>query len=88
MSEIYNDIPTWDNGTWTVTNFDSREEFRTFILTIFDEPGKYKFNEDTNNIFNEQARLFRQNNIYCAAPFRSKDFIKYWDNQKENVERV
>ena len=87
MSEIYNDIPTWDNGTWTVTNFDSREEFRTFILTIFDEPGKYKFNEDTNNIFNEQARLFRQNNIYCAAPFRSKDFIKYWDNQKEKCRK-
>ena len=53
MMDTWNEIPTWDNGTWTVTNFDSREEFRTFVLTIFSEPGKYKFNEDTNSIFNE-----------------------------------
>ena len=85
--EVWNDIPTWDNGTWTVTNFNSREEFRTFILTIFNEPGKYNFNEDTNNIFNEQSRLFKQNNVYCSAPFRSKDFVKYWDDQKEKCRK-
>jgi len=85
--EVWNDIPTWDNGTWTVTNFNSREEFRTFILTIFSEPGKYNFNEDTNNIFNEQSRLFKQNNVYCSAPFRSKDFVKYWDDQKEKCRK-
>ena len=32
MREIYQDIPTWDNGTWTVTDFDSREDFYKFIL--------------------------------------------------------
>ena len=85
--EVWNDIPTWDNGTWTVTNFNSREEFRTFILTIFSEPGKYNFNENTNNIFNEQSRLFKQNNVYCSAPFRSKDFVKYWDDQKEKCRK-
>ena len=61
--DTWNDIPTWNNGTWTVTNFDSREEFRTFVLTIFDEPGKYNFNEDTNSIFNEQSTLFKKNSL-------------------------
>jgi hypothetical protein len=87
MMDTWNEIPTWDNGTWTVTNFDSREEFRTFVLTIFSEPGKYNFNEDTNSIFNEQSTLFKKNGVYCTAPFRSKDFVKYWDDQKEKCKK-
>ena len=33
-------------------------------------------------MFNEQAILFGKNKIYCTAPFKSKDFIKYWDDEK------
>jgi len=80
--EYWIDIPTWDNGTWTTTSFNSREEFKTFILTIFKEPGQYKFNEDTNKVFNEQAQIFKKTKVYCTAAFISKDFIKYWDDQK------
>jgi len=76
------DIPTWDNGTWTTTSFNSREEFKIFVLTIFKEPGQYNFNEDTNKIFNEQAQIFRKTKVYCTAAFKSKDFINYWDDQK------
>ena len=25
MREIYQDIPTWDNGTWTSTDFNSEK---------------------------------------------------------------
>ena len=82
MTEIFNDIPTYDNGTWTTTNFDTRESFAEFVKSTFKEPGKYEFDE-TAQLFNEQARLFRtQGDIYCMAPFRSKDFIKYWDTEK------
>ncbi len=28
---IYTDIPTWDNGTWTTTDFNSREEVYNFL---------------------------------------------------------
>jgi hypothetical protein len=74
-------IPTWDNGTWTTTSFDSKDEFRDFLIPLFKEPGKYEFNEDTL-IFNEQARIFNQQKFYCAAPIKSKDFIAYWNDQK------
>jgi hypothetical protein len=82
MSEIYQDIPCWDNGTWTTVSFDSREEFSNSIFEIFSEPGKYKF-DDTSFLFNQEAVKFREQNVYCTFPFRSKDFINYWDNQKE-----
>jgi hypothetical protein len=80
--DYWTDIPTWDNGTWTTTSFDSREDFRTFVLSIFKEPGQYKFNKDSSLVFNEQAQLFKRDKVYCTAPFKSKDFITYWDDQK------
>ena len=81
MDEIYNNIPTWDNGKWTVTDFESRELFSDFIFSLFKVPGKYNFDE-TSLLFNQQAELFRENKVYCTAPFKSKDFVNYWDNQK------
>jgi hypothetical protein len=81
MDEIYNNIPTWDNGKWTVTDFESRELFSDFIFSLFKVPGKYNFDE-ISLLFNQQAELFRENKVYCTAPFKSKDFVNYWDNQK------
>jgi len=86
MSEIYQDIPCWDNGTWTTVSFDSREEFSNSIAKIFSEPGKYKF-DDTSFLFNQEAVKFREQNVYCTFPFRSKDFVTYWDNQKERCRK-
>lgn len=81
ITENYTTIPTWDNGTWATTTFSSLEDFRDFILSIFKEPGKYNFNE-TSFVFNEQARLFNKERVYCIAPFKSKDYRSYWDDQK------
>jgi hypothetical protein len=85
--EIFKDIPTWDNGTWTTTNFDTRDDFCAFIFSIFKEPGQYNFNEDSARIFNEQAHIFKRDKIYCTAPFKSKDFINYWDVQKDRCRK-
>ena len=82
MSEIYQDIPTYDNGTWTTTSFESRQDFSNFIFGVFKEPGKYGFNETTNKIFISESDRFRSDGVYCTAPFKSKDFIAYWDDQK------
>ena len=83
MELFWENIPTWDNGTWTTTSFESREDFRTFVFSIFKEPGEYNFNIDTAKIFNEQAQIFSKEKVYCTAPFKSKDFIQYWDDQKK-----
>ena len=87
MSEIYQDIPTYDNGQWTTTNFESREEFSNFIFGVFKEPGQYGFNDTTNKIFISESNKFRSDGVYCTAPFKSKDFVNYWDDQKAKCKK-
>ena len=82
MSEIYQDIPTYENGKWTTTSFESREDFGDFIRGIFKEPGKYNFNETTNQVFISESLKFKKDGVYCTAPFKSRDYINYWDDQK------
>jgi len=85
-TEIYEHIPTFDNGEWTYTDFESRKHFYEFCLSIFKEPGEYEFDE-VSQLFNEQARLFNKNGIYCTAPAGTKDFIKYWETEKEKCRK-
>lgn len=74
-------IPTYDQGTWTETVFNSHDEFKNFVLSIFKEPGKYRFDK-TSHEFNSEARRFRQTKLFCSAPLRSKDFVAYWEEHK------
>ena len=85
-TEIYEHIPTFNNGEWTYTDFESRKDFYEFCLSIFKEPGEYEFDE-VSQLFNEQARLFNKNGIYCTAPAGTKDFIKYWETEKEKCRK-
>jgi hypothetical protein len=85
-TEIYEHIPTYSDGEWSYTDFESRKDFYEFCLSIFKEPGEYEFDE-TSKLFNEQARLFNKNGIYCTAPSGTKDFIKYWDTEKEKCRK-
>ena len=78
MSRI---IPTYDNGSWSTTEFEDDESFIKFLLDVFKEPGLYEFDE-TSFIFNEEARKFNNQGFYCSSPFRSRDFMTYWDDQK------
>jgi len=78
---MYKTIPTYKNGKWSETKFESIEDFRSFIDSIFKEPGKYNFDK-TALLFNKQAVNFNKNGFYCDKPFRSKDFVEYWNDQK------
>lgn len=77
-------IPTIDYTTKVKGHreFETREELIEFLTSIFKEPGKYEFDEATA-LFNEEAVKFNSKKSYCTFPFRSKDFIEYWDDQKE-----
>jgi len=79
---MYKIVPTWDNGQWTDTEYETREEFIDFVKSVFKEPGQYQFNK-TALVFNQEARRFNKDNVYCLAPFRSKDFILYWNSEKD-----
>jgi hypothetical protein len=75
------EIPTYENGKWDETSFYTREEFKEFLSSIFKEPGKYNFTE-ASKIFNVEGRKFQKQGYYCNHPIKSKDFIAYWDDQK------
>lgn len=81
LNQDFITVPTWDNGVWTTTSFNTRDDFRLYILTLFKEPGEYEFDE-TSYEFNAQASKFRKDGFFCNAPNRSKDFLAYWDDQK------
>ena len=81
---VYKTVPTWNNGVWETTEFESRDDWKEFVRSVFIEEGPdigYKFDE-TSFLFNEQARKFQKDGYYCSAPVRTKDYINYWDDQK------
>ena len=49
---MYKIVPTWNNGVWEETEFQTIEDFREFIDSIFKEPGKYNFD---NTSFSEEV---------------------------------
>lgn len=84
MENNYILVPTWENGEWTISEFETRDDWKEFVRSVFKDEGPdagYEFDE-TSFIFNEQARQFQKNGYYCSAPIRTKDYIKYWDDQK------
>ena len=77
-------VPTYSDGVWTHTEFDTRDDFKDFVTSVFKPEGPdagYNFDE-TSLIFNAEAKKFQKNGVYCSSPFKSKDYITYWDDQK------
>jgi hypothetical protein len=88
MSEFIQDIPTYDavSESWSTTSFASRADFVAFLWSIWKEPGQYDFDEGSK-IFNAEGVRFRKEGVYCIAPVRSKDFMTYWDEQKNRCRK-
>ena len=85
---MYREIPTYDyvSGEWSYTAFETREDLANYLDTIFKEPGKYEFDE-CSLLFNAEGRKFNKHRVYCLAPERSKDFINYWETEKEKCRK-
>jgi hypothetical protein len=85
LNNVYAEVPTWADGQWDVTTFYTREEFRDFIRSIFKDAGPdegYEFTLTVSKQFNTEARLFQKQGYYTHAPLKSKDFMTYWNDQK------
>lgn len=82
--KVYIKVPSYDvdSDVWGYREFETREDFTVFVEGLFKEPGKYGFDEASLK-FNEQARLFKQHGYYCDAPYKSRDYVSYWEGQKE-----
>lgn len=80
---MYKALPTYNIETkeWSTIDFLTKEEFHAYVLSQFKIPGKYglKYTEAT---WNEQAKSFNQNQYYCSAVKNSRDYIKFWNNEK------
>lgn len=82
-TEIYEDIPCWNNGVWETVSFPTREAFAdTLYNEYFKEPGLYNFNE-TSKLFYAQATYFTTQGVYCIYRTGTSDFKKYWDFEKK-----
>jgi len=82
MTVDYTDIPYYKDGEYTTRSFESKEDFKNFVLSVFKEPGQYEFTEHSSKVFKKEGFKFKEQGYYSTAPFRSKDFIKYWDSEK------
>ena len=78
---MYKSISTYKDNKWTTTDFETHDDFKKFVVVLFKEPGQYNFDK-TALLFNKQAQIFNDQGYYCDKPFRSKDFINYWNDQK------
>jgi len=80
-SNPFLEVPLYENGVWSSRTYDTHQEFTTYIEGQFKEPGKYNFDE-TSEVFNQEARKFTKDGAFCIAPFRSRDYVTYWDFEK------
>lgn len=86
-NEIYIKVPTWKDGQWVArTEFATREDFISFVLSVFKEPGKYEFDK-TAFIFNEQGRKWNENGYYINSPIGTKTYKTYWDDERRKCRR-
>jgi len=82
IGEVYENIPTWDNGVWKLTSFKTRKEFWKLLETDYlKEPGEYDF-DDTVKIFNSEAIKWNADGYYCDHIDGTLDYEDYWDDQK------
>ena len=52
-------IPTYDNGEWTKTTMGD-EEFKSFLVGLFKEPGKYEFDDISFKFNHDLMRGWRR----------------------------
>src|SRR5688572_3023401 len=81
---MYKIVNTFNTQTkeWTTTEFKNRFDFTNFVWTKFKPPGEFKLKNTW--AFRQEASRFEELNYYCKAPFKSKDYINYWNTQKQN----
>ena len=83
IGKIYENIPTWTNGVWTFTSFNTREEFSKELEdNFFQEPGEYRLNKISKE-FNSQANKFNKEGYYCDFIEGTIDFEDYWQFEKK-----
>ena len=83
LGQFHEDIPLWQDGVWTTYSFPSRLDMATTLeANYIKEPGQYDFDEVVYE-FQKQGLKFKKDGYFCDAADGTKDFIDYWDDQKQ-----
>lgn len=87
MSKGYTRIPTWSKEEgWTYTVFQTKQDLIDLVKSVFKTPGTCGFDQ-TSEMFNEHARFFNTHGVYTMASHGSKDWLKYWETEKEKCRK-
>lgn len=80
---MYISIPTYQSqeNKWSYTDFETRDDFKDFVQSKFLPPGEVKLYN--TNMWNAEARRFDTQGYYSNTPYKSKDYMKYWGEEKE-----
>lgn len=78
-------IPTYDSSTeeWTVTTFNSKQEFTLFVWSKFKKPGEYKLKN--TRLWRQEYQRFKEKGFYTNTIKGTPQFQKYWSTEKDKV---
>lgn len=81
---MYKSVPLYDVKLerWERKDFPTQSSYVDWLWSLWKEPGQYDF-DDTVHLFNEQAKIFNKKGVFCLYPTNSKDFVTYWEDQKD-----
>ncbi len=80
---MYREIPVYDFETGEVSSriFEKKAEYITYLTSHFKLPGSYNLYKN-EGVWNAEGRNFYKKGYYCNLVTGSRDFIKYWDQEK------
>ena len=81
---MYKSVPLYDVKLerWERKDFPTQSSYVDWLWSLWKEPGQYDF-DNTVYLFNEQAKIFNKRGVFCLHPTNSKDFVTYWEDQKD-----
>jgi len=83
---MYKSVPTYYNGKWIVTDFETKDNFIEFILSIFSEPGEYGFTILSKNSIEKQK--FLMSKVFIAINLLDQKILLLIGKiKKSNVEK-
>jgi hypothetical protein len=81
---MYKSVPLYDVKLerWERKDFPTQSSYVDWLWSLWKEPGQYDF-DNTVHLFNKQAKNFDKRGVFCQHPSNSKDFVTYWEDQKD-----
>ena len=88
--KIFKQVPTFENGKWSYTNFDTKRDWIIYLREQFKEVGKYRLQE--TNKWQEKGNTWLNSKTtnggkYTDLPKNSKGYNDFWKSEGVKCER-